>query len=228
MGWRCRLVGKLSGKSAFVGNDFVLAGKRTSCDVLFIVVECTTHRIFSTLSIKNVFLTHSRPALRSAKARDFRTNLIDCRFSRSGIDDRVLESIPADHSLIHCYQLLHFAVVRGLVITVRFGSSLDQNPVLPAVSLELLLIGKRQKCLENGFPAISFSKFSGVGPGPPPWASRLRDARGRPAPPPPLRRLRPSLVGKASPYPLPQIDFTLYAYACRCVEWYLPSTSHAT
>ena len=28
-------------------------------------------------------------------------------------------------------------VVHGLVITVRFGSSLDQNPVLPAVFLEL-------------------------------------------------------------------------------------------
>ena len=53
------------------------------------------------------------------------------------LNDPLLESIPADHRLIHCYQLLHFAVVHGLVITVRFGSSLDQNPVLPAVSLEI-------------------------------------------------------------------------------------------
>ena len=34
--------------------------------------------------------------------------------------------------------VLHFAVLHELVITVRFGSSLDQNPVLLAVSLELL------------------------------------------------------------------------------------------
>jgi len=38
--------------------------------------------------------------------------------------------------------LLHFAVVHGLVITVRFGSSLDQDPVLPAVSLELPIPSK--------------------------------------------------------------------------------------
>jgi len=49
----------------------------------------------------------------------------------------LLESIPADHRLIHCYQLLHFAVVQWLVITVQFDSSLDQNPVLPTVSLEI-------------------------------------------------------------------------------------------
>jgi len=33
--------------------------------------------------------------------------------------------------LIHCYELLHFAVVHWLVIAVRFGSSLDHNPVFP-------------------------------------------------------------------------------------------------
>ena len=74
---RCRASLHLSGMK----NDFVWAGKRTSCGVLFIVVECMIHRIFPTLSIKNVFLAHSRPALWSAKVRDFRTNLIDCRFS---------------------------------------------------------------------------------------------------------------------------------------------------
>ena len=43
MGWVCRLVGKLSGKSAFVGNNGWTgsADKRTSCGVLFIVVECS-------------------------------------------------------------------------------------------------------------------------------------------------------------------------------------------
>ena len=39
------------------------------------------------------------------------------------------ESIPADHRLIQIQLgLLHFAVVHGLVITVLFGLSLDQNP----------------------------------------------------------------------------------------------------
>jgi len=54
--------------------------------------------------------------------------------------------------------------------TVRFDSPLDQNPVLFAVSLELptpSVTRKRLKCLENclenSFPAINFSKFSGEG-----------------------------------------------------------------
>jgi len=83
----CRTSLHLSGMK----NDFVWAGKRTSCGVLFIVAVCSA---------------------------------LHC-------SDELI------HKLIHCYQLLHFAVVRGLVITVRFGSSSDQNPVLPAVSLQL-------------------------------------------------------------------------------------------
>ena len=64
MGWvgGCRLVGKLSGKSALSGmkDDFVWAcsaGKRTSCGVLFIVVECSelhcSDELYCTLFLRN-------------------------------------------------------------------------------------------------------------------------------------------------------------------------------
>jgi len=122
------------------------------------------------------------------------------------LNDPLLESIPADHRLIHCYQLLHFAVVHGLVITVRFGSSLDQNPVLPHRFLgnthSSTVTRKRLKCLENAFPAINFSKFSGAGPPHIPLVgfapSALAGARLHR---PPLSGLQPSLVGKACPCP---------------------------
>jgi len=118
-------------------NDFVWAdsaGKRTSCDVLFVVAVCSA---------------------------------LHC-------SDELI------HKLIHCYQLLHFAVVHGLVITVRFGSSSDQNPCSSlrrflAITHSFKVTRKRLKCLENAFPAINFSKFSCGGPADPsPWASRLR------------------------------------------------------
>jgi len=52
----------------------------------------------------------------------------------------------------------------------------------------------RLKCLENAFPAINFSKFSGGGPPDPhPWS---------------VRGLQPSLVGHVH---APKTDFTPYA-----------------
>jgi len=97
----------------------------------------------------------------------------------------LLESIPADHRSIHCYQLLHFAVVHGLVITVRSGSSLDQNPVIPAVSLKLPTPSNWLKSAWNAwktrFRQSIFQNFLGEG-------DRLRG-------------LHPSLVGKARQCP---------------------------
>ena len=87
--------------------------------------------------------------------------------------------------------LLHFAVVHGLVITIRFGSSLDQNPVFPAVSLELPTHSKWLKSAWNAWKT-RFRQFSAEGPRGR-WASRLRR--------PPLRGRQPSLVGKACPCP---------------------------
>jgi len=104
----------------------------------------------------------------------------------------------------------------GLIITVLFGSSLDQNPVLPTVYLELptplkfKVTRKRLKCLENAFPAINFSKFS-IFWGSALWASCLRCLRAN-------RRstnFNPVLSGKhaRAPPPKNEIDFTLYTYA---------------
>ena len=61
--------------------------------------------------------------------------------------------------------------------------------------------------LENAFPAIIFSKFSGGGP----FASRLRRRLRATGGPP---AAEPSLVGKHARAP-PQIDFTPYVYVCK-------------
>ena len=153
------------------------AGKCTSCGVLFIrITNCIVH-YFCRISVTIV-------------------NIAISEWSA------LLESIPTDHRLIHCYQLQHFAIVHGLVITIRFGSALDQNPVLPRRFLGIIhsfkVTKKRLKCLENAFPAIKFSKFlwgrthglRAFGARPP--AARLRR---------PPRGLQPSLVGKACPCP---------------------------
>jgi len=104
----------------------------------------------------------------------------------------LLESIPADYRLIHCYQLLHFAVVHGLVITVQFGLSLDKNPVLSAVSLELPTSSKWLERAWNAwktrFRQSVFQNFLGEGPQTPARGLRAFGTRGRPAPPAAARR----------------------------------------
>ena len=157
------------------------AGKCTSCGVLFIRITNCIVLYFCRISVTIV-------------------NIAISEWSA------LLESIPADHRLIHFYQLLHFAVVYGLVITVRFGSSLDQNPVLPAISLELPTPAKRRKAHEMLGKRVSGNQFFKI------FCQRAftEDRLCRP----PFCGFQPSLVGKVCPiaHAPPQIDFTPYAY----------------
>ena len=86
-----------------------------------------------------------------------------------------------------------------LVITVRFGSSLDQNPVLPAVSLELPTPSKwlqsAWNALNTRFQQSICQNYLGEGP----QTTRGLRAFG-------ARGLQPSLVGKACPCPQKSIS----------------------
>ena len=97
-------------------------------------------------------------------------------------------------------------VVHGLVITVRFGSSLDQNSSpgrFLGITHSFKETTKRLKCLENAFPAINFPTSR-------PWASRLRSSQTTDSAAP---RTSTQSCRESMPVPAPKkIDFTPYAY----------------
>ena len=104
--------------------------------------------------------------------------------------ERIIQSIPADHRLIHCYQLAATAL-RGCswtgnhcLVWFIFKSELSSPRHFFGITYSFKVTRKRLNCSENAFWAISFSKFSGRGP-PKPFGRGLRafSVRGRPAPP---------------------------------------------
>jgi len=180
VGLGCRVVGKLLGKSVFVGNGrwFCLGG----FSFIFVVVTNCIVLYFCRISVTIVnvavqFLNDPRRPL--------------CW--------RASQQDPADHRLIHCYQLLHFAVVHGLVITFRFWFNFGSESSSPrrffGITQSFKVTRKRLKCLENAFPAINFFNFLEGGAV---WASCRQ-------------RTSTQSCRESMPVP-PQIDFTPYAY----------------
>ena len=79
-----------------------------------------------------------------------------------------VEEHPSWSQIDSLLPAMHLAVVHAVVIIVRFGSSLDQNPVLPAVSLELPTPSKCN-AWKTRFRQSIFQNFLGEG-------DRLRSA----------------------------------------------------
>jgi len=80
----------------------------------------------------------------------------------------LLESIPADHRLIHCYQLLHFAVGNHHSVWFISRSESSSPRRFLGITHSFKVTTERLKCFEHSFPAINFSKLSGGGPPRPP------------------------------------------------------------